>query len=263
MTHSLCLATMALAALACRAHVAVAQTPSDGDLDEGRRLLGDVRDHEFGFDDEAFYWFCEKARTDANASRYEAAEDEAPVVWRHLLERPADFRGRVVLVRGRLMRHERYTVAGREHLGTLHQCELVDPDTRAICTVVLTEDPGEIRHRSMVACKGFFIKVRSFATDSGDTGTGPLVVGRRLKVVALPPAGAEVGTFGAMGAKWVVGATVALGLLWVFLRRHAAGRPVSDELPRGQAASTPPSQADFDWIDTINEPEPHERRGGD
>ncbi len=228
--------------------MAVAQPAAVDDLAEGRRLLREVRDHEFRFDDEAFYWFVEKVRTDATAKRYDVAEDEAPVNWRHLLERPDDYRGRLVVVQGRLMRHEQYRLTDREQLGTLHQCELADPTTRAICTVVLTQSPGNIRTRSLVRCKGFFIKVRDYATDSGDEGSGPLVVAPRLEFVASPTSGTGAEGQPVPGTGWIVGVTALLALVWVLMRRNAT-RPIPEELPHRAGGTVAPSSADFDWLE--------------
>jgi len=149
-------AVVVLAALSCA--VARGQQPSQPDADDladGLRLLEDVRDNVFSFDDPAFYWFCQYVRRQPATTN--TAADEPPLPWRFLFERPSDYRGRVILVQGILQSRQTYELTNRPGVETLHQCELSDPTTRAICTVVSIDDPGEIPIRSLVRASGYFI----------------------------------------------------------------------------------------------------------
>lgn len=224
---------------------------SDGseDLSRGLALLRDVRDNVFSFDDPAFYWFCRFVKRDAPAAGDEISETETSVSWRFLLERPSDYRGRLVVIAGRLLRRSQFEVTNRRGVGTLYQCELVEAGTRAICTVIVTEDPQAIPLRSWVKVKGYFIKVRAFRTDAGKTGAGPLLVARRLESTRGSASGhASAPQASGGGTVWLVGGTAALAILWLVLRRGLRS-PGTKELskPTGARHSTG-SSADFDWL---------------
>jgi len=223
------------------------------DLAEGLRLLQDVRDNVFSFDDPAFYWFCQYVRRRPETAN--TAADESPLPWRFLFERPTDYRGRLILVEGILQSRQTYEVTNRPGVGTLHQCELSDPTTRAICTVVSTDDPGEIPIRSLVRASGYFIKVRAYKTTTGEPGAGPLLVAKTLVPFQGPPPGdlgsrPLTGPLSSRKFSWIVWATAALAVVWLVLRRRC--RPASS---RDTALTNPSvgrqtsdSKADFDWL---------------
>ncbi len=258
------------------------------DLTEGLRLLEDVRDGTFSFDDPAFYWFCRY--TLAKSDSLDAALNESPLPWKFLLERPDDYRGRVIFVEGLLQSRQGYEVTNRPGVGTLHQCELADPTTRAICTVVAVNDPGEMPFRSRVRAVGYFIKVRAFKTTTGELSAGPLIVAGTITLAQAPshghpaPASGRVSPGTGYGSRasgnpsdsaqdqslddhplldgsptrrysWPIWATVVLALAWLALRRRA--RPTSPRctLPGRRFTSrrqtddqSNSSMKDFDWL---------------
>ncbi len=219
------------------------------DLKHGLALLRDVRDNVFSFDDPAFYWFCRFVKRDALVAAYQIGESETSVPWRFLLERPSDYRGRLVVIAGRLLRRSQFEVTNRRDVGTLYQCELVEAGTRAICTVITTEDPQAIPLRSWVRTKGYFIKVRAFRTDAGAAGAGPLLVARRLEPARGPASGLSGAPLAPDGGYiWLVGGTAALAILWLVLRRGLRSSGVTEpSKPAGVKRSTG-SSADFDWL---------------
>jgi hypothetical protein len=240
---------------------AVAQEPASADdLGEGRRLLEGVRDNVFSFDDPAFYWFCRHVREAGDASLYSIRGNEAVTPWKFLLERPGDYRGRLVVVEGLLQAVHTYEVANRAGVGTLYQCELSEVGTRAFCTVVVMQNPGEIALRSRMRAKGYFIKVRAFQTSGGEAGAGPLVVARSLELVRAP-AGMpwEGGADGAGSSAWwnVRGAgfwllpgTVGLAVVWLILRRRVRGAKADAKSRAGgmSGQGVAESDEDFDWM---------------
>ena len=219
------------------------------DLSPGLALLQDVRDNEFSFDDPAFYWFCRFVRHDASVAEYQISEAETSVPWRFLLERPSDYRGRLVVVSGRLLRRSPFEVINRGDVGMLFQCELVESGTRAICTVVVTENPQAIPIRSWVQTKGYFIKVRAFRTDVGNAGAGPLLVTRRLEPARGSASGlSDTSRVSGSGTVWLVGGTAALAAVWLVLRRGLRSSQTQEPgSPIGAKRSTGTS-ADFDWL---------------
>jgi len=190
---------------------------------EARRLLEDVRDGVPSFDEPAFYWLCRHVRSEPAARSLLILPEETTLPLKHLLEQPAGFRGRAVLVEGVLRSSYAYEVANRADAGRLLQCELSDVRTGAICTVVCTDADASLPIGMTVRAKGYFLKVRSFRTRSGGNGAGPLLVARRLEPV--PSATADSARPGhAEPPHWPWG-MVGLAILapaWVLLRRWLA-----------------------------------------
>jgi hypothetical protein len=253
-------------------------------LAHARLLLHDVRDNVFSFDDEAFYEFCRYVR-DHVPPAVSPMEASAPAVpWKFMLERPSDYRGRLVTIEGVLQARTAFEVSGpgREGIGRLYQCELSDQGTRSLCAAITVDDPQDIPIRSRVRAKGFFIKVRSYTTNAGDWGAGPLLVARRLELIE-PPSSALPDVFSgwAIGLTEVCVATAVLALVWLALRRavrrtRSPGTPVRGRsrpghmgvygadhagLPSEQAAAGSSAEGDYDWL--TKRPESETREQGD
>ncbi|MBN2559428.1 MAG: hypothetical protein JXQ75_00670 [Phycisphaerae bacterium] len=221
------------------------------DLAHGRRLLEDVHDNVFSFDDPAFYWFCHYVKDHADPAVFSIDDLQTAVPWKFLAERPSDYRGRLVVIEGVLLSRPVFEVSGfgRRGIGKLHQCELSEVGTRALCAVICVEDPGDVAIRSRVRAKGYFIKVRRYQTNAGEIGAGPLIVARRLELVR-PPASSLVGlrTGWQRGRMCIAIATALLAIVWLVLRRGIRGAaPARAKRPsRGEDAV--PSEDDFNWL---------------
>lgn len=230
---------------------------ADPSLDPGIRLLSDVRDHVFSFDDPGFYWFCRYVREDANTAKYNAdASNSDSVPWRFLLERPADYRGRLIRIEGRILRRSAYEVPNRAGVGRLIQCEIGERGTRAICTAVITDDPGDLPVGTPVAVRGFFIKIRSYETTRGEAGAGPLIVSKRISSLTTAAANDQhqpIERPGESRSTWLVAATAVLVIVWIAVRRMS--QRTRDRMERrpfaGKAVTG--SEKDFEWINTPNE----------
>ncbi|HWL93411.1 MAG TPA: hypothetical protein VNT79_07735 [Phycisphaerae bacterium] len=239
------------AAVARGQSTAPSSMPVDESIDHGMKLLAGVRDHVYSFDDPAFYWFCRFVRQDADDQRYRPGPAAPPISWRFLMERPSDYRGTLVTVEGRLLRREAFEVPNREGVGRLFQCEIGDAATRAVCTAILTEDPGDTSS-TIVRLRGYFIKVRAFQTTDGQPGAGPLIVSKFLQRpdahAAIPRESVAITALPAM-TKWIGLGTAVLIVLWIVLRR-AAHRSVSRRnLPLARhGPDAAESDADFDWL---------------
>jgi hypothetical protein len=226
-------------------------SPAVDDLAAGRRLLEDVRDNVFSFDDEAFYWFCRYLKEHPDPAAWDIAPAESAVPWRFLLERPSDYRGELLVISGVLQARIGFEVAGpgRQGLGRLYQCELSEIGTRALCAVIVLEDPADLPIRSRVRAKGFFLKVRSYRTTRGDDGAGPLLVARRLELVQPPTSGLGRATSASRrGTTWMIVGTAMLVVVWLLLRRSTRRPPHGTTRPGPPRAPAPPSDADFDWL---------------
>ena len=252
--------------------VAQAQQPSSAaaessagavDLAEGFRLLQVVRDNVFSFDDPAFYWFCRYVRE--RPETLDVATNGAPLSWRFLAERPGDYRGRAILVEGVLQSRQSYEVANRPGVGLLHQCELSDPTTRGICTVVVIDDPAAVPMRSLVRASGYFIKVRSYKTTTRDSGAGPLLVAKAISPAPSESQGQSSSsplsrTLSSGRCSWVAWGTALLAVVWLALLRRSRqlrGRDTASKVQSAADGATE-SNGDFDWLS----PSDQDRRGG-
>ncbi len=229
-------------------------------FEDGRRLLEDVEDHVFSFDDPAFYWFCRWVREDGDSAAYIASPQDEPVDWRFLMERPSDYRGELVTIEGKLLRREAFEVPNREGVGRLTQCDLTDVGTRAVCTAILTEGSAQAPIGSQVRVRGYFIKIRSFKTTAGDTGIGPLIVTRDLERFAAPGGPPDSSDRMTLMYKWLIGAIGVLGLLWVATRRMSRLRSQESGLTHASSlGKITETDEDFEWL-TDSTPE---GKGGD
>lgn len=232
---------------------APAASPAEEDLAEGLRLLEGIRDDVFSFDDPAFYWFCRYVRQQADPASFTIAETDTLLAWRFLMERPSDYRGRLVVVEGVLQSRPAFKLTGprRSDLGTLTQCEITESGTRSIGTVITIDDAAGVPLRSRVRAKGYFIKVRAYRTNTGEIGAGPLIVARRLELLRPPAMGLGGGPLdGTSGTALLVAATACLAVLWLVLRRslrlRSKAAPLSDLRFHDAGHQT---DGDFDWLD--------------
>ncbi|HPF39889.1 MAG TPA: hypothetical protein P5081_01940 [Phycisphaerae bacterium] len=250
------------AMFASPAGIATGQTSGPADelrVGEGVRLLADVEDGAFAFDDEGFYWFCQFLRDhpDVFATSTCASEDAVP--WRYLMERPSDYRGEEVCIEGRLLREQpEYEVRSRPGLGRLRQIDLGESGSQAIATLVLVDPPPTARRKSLIRARAFFIKVRSFRSEAGVEGAGPLLVARSFEVVR--PAGGggseQQGPDGRRILMAMAGVTFVLFLLVITMRRRAGAVASGDQGPSRERLVTG-TREDFEWLADGAEPPDH------
>lgn len=236
------------------------------DPPNARRIIGEVSDFVYSFDDPGFYRLCEfVASSEADALLDAGPGEAAPVEWKPLLERPDYYRGRVVVIEGGLQTSNELEVLNRPGIGRLFQYELSRPGTRAICTVICTGRSEPIRRLAPVRARGIFFKARSFRTGRGEDGAGPLIVARSIEAVGSTTASDAVGAAGSR-SWWIIGGTLALMLIWLVVRR--ATRAATDPgrtVGIGRRSAPPASDADFDWMledgddveDTASSPSGH------
>jgi hypothetical protein len=223
------------------------ESEQDG-LAHGRRLLEGVRDNVFSFDDPAFYWFCAYVKR-LPGGELRAGPEEPAVPWKFLMERPGDYRGQAVVVEGFVQARWAWEVENRGDIGRLYQLELSEAGTRALCAVVLTEDPGEIPIRTRIRTKGYFIKVRAFQSADGQTGGGPLILARSVEVVR-PVVHRVPGTSTGNTGAWLIGGTAGLAVIWLVLRARLRkeGRGGSGRGRLHGGGRSARDDGDFEWL---------------
>jgi hypothetical protein len=127
-----------------------------------------------------------------------------------------------------------------------------------LCSLVLTEDPGDVPLRSVVKVQGYFIKIRGYCARDGAEGSSALLVASRLSELRTPAARVANPLEDRL-TSWLVGGIVAMAMIWFFMRRrlrsvepHAGGPGAS---VRGQS----PSDRDFDWLVKSDQPRNSDR----
>lgn len=242
----------------CSASIATAAPPAPdvrsdvdpSDIRAGMELLAGVEDETFSFDDEGFYWFCRYLRKNPEALSTAVCAANDVVPWHYLMERPSDYRGRAVCIEGRFLREQpEYEVVTRPGVGRLRQIDLGTPGSGAIATLVLVDPPPNTPRKSLIRVRGIFIKVRSYRTESGDDGAGPLLVATTFDVIEAGrrDAAIERGMSGRDILTAMAGLTVVLFLLVVMMRKRAAVSTSMTQLPvdRPRVSGT---AVDFDWM---------------
>src|SRR5262249_1453815 len=121
-----------------------------------------------------------------------------------------------------------YEHARQRDLGKVWQLELTGTRPQpCACTVVCTEDAGDVPLGATIRITGYFVMIRNYLGPSQRTQSAALLVaaGPTQIAGATRPAAAP----GAVGWYWFVGpATVGLLIAWILIRRASAGRAKHD-----------------------------------
>ena len=227
-------------------------------LAEGKRLLEDVRDGVFSFDDPAFYWFCRFAHShQPPVESVDRAPDE-PLNWKVLLERPSDYRGQLITIEGVVLSCQAHEVTNRPDLPRLYQMELSQIAGPLLCSLVLTENPGDVPLRSVVKAHGYFIKVRGYRSRDGAEGSSALVVANRLAELRTPAA-RVANPLEDRPTSWLVVAVAAMAIIWFVMRRRLRSVEPHADGPGARARAAKPSDRDFDWLVRTGQPRDSDR----
>lgn len=232
---------------------------SAGDpLAEGKRLLEGVRDGAFSFDDPAFYWFCRYVHSHPPPIEPADRASGQPLNWKVLLERPSDYRGQLVTIEGVVLSYQAHDVTNRPDLPRLYQMELSQVAGPLLCSLVLTEDPGDIPLRSVVKAQGYFIKIRGFRARDGAEGSSPLIVANSLSELRTPAARIANPLENRLSS-WLVGGIVAMAMIWFFMRRRLRSVEPHAGGPGARVRAGSPSDRDFDWLVKNDQPRDSDR----
>lgn len=227
---------------------------------ERRRLISDlarVSDFVPHFDDAAFYGLLDLAAAPMNRPDAMAAAAATPVTWEDLTERPAQFRGRLVRIRGIVESSRRFeltqpAIVGESEPRGLLQTEISTPGAAKIFTIISTQSGPPIAVRSNAEVSGWFLKVRRFRTTGGGDSYGPVIITSGISPLASP--GERQPDDALRRALFVGMGMLAIG--WLLIRRltrRAARSAASPAALRTTAAE----RADFAWL-----MEPADPRGG-
>lgn len=224
-------------------------------LAEGKRLLEDVRDGVFSFDDPAFYWFCRFVHEHPPSIDPADQASGQPLNWKVLLERPSDYRGQLITIEGVVLSNQAHEVTNRPGLPRLYQLELSQVAGPLLCSLILTEDPGDVPLRSVVNAQGYFIKIRGYRARDGAEGSSALVVANRLFASRTPPT-RVANPLESDLSSWLVGGIVAMAMIWFFMRRRLRGVEPHAGGHGAKMHAARPSERDFDWL--VNDDQPRD-----
>lgn len=199
-----------------------------------QEALATTQDLTFNFDQPGFYAVVEALRADPRPPGH-AQVPLAITDWRDLLERPSDFRGRVVTIEGQLGRNKPpFQVVSRPQLGWLSQLELYREDQPLACTVICTNSVGDLPLGATLSVTGYFVLLRQYHGPRAQPLQAALLV-TTVPTVIVPPPDPRAGV---LDWRWLLGSAV-LGLLVaiIILRRYAY-------TPRRSAIATADSSTD-------------------
>lgn len=183
--------------------------------------LQDVRDFSFDFGQPGFYELLRFVKFSSAADLSAAGEELEN--WTPLVERPRDFRGRVVTVTGIVGRNSSWRLVGAplEALGSAWQLELRGSRVPYACTVILTQDADDIPLGARVRISGYFCLVRQYRSETNQVCQAPLLVGvGPSRVETIAPVKPRLPT--AWFEPWSIGGaalTLALAGVVIWLRR--------------------------------------------
>lgn len=183
-----------------------------------RAALEHTRDFVFNYDQPGFYAVVAAVRQSPQSPGFV----EVPLAvtdWRDFLERPGEFRGRVVTVSGVVgRRKDPYSLPAHPELGRLWQVELRRDDQPVTCTLILTEPAGDLPVGAALDVTGYFVMVRQYHGASGRVQQAALIVapGPTVLSQAVPPRAESV-----LDWRWMLAAVVAGLLVTVWLLRWA------------------------------------------
>ncbi len=213
-----------------------------------RTALAESRDGTLDFDQPGFYAVIEQLVREPRPPGHRQPATKVDD-WRALAERPNDYRGQVVQLRGTVARRKApWQLLQRPALGWLTQIELTHNDQPLACTVICTEDVSDVPVGSVIDVTGYFVLVRDYL-DGKNARRPALLIATHGPAAILQTR--SIGTDEPSKLPWLV-ASIAIGLVatWVILRRAARPR----QLDLHALRATQPAQASladdfFEWAD--------------
>lgn len=193
--------------------------------DHARAVLAGVRDRTKTIEGAGMYVLLEAARE--RSVRTLTAQSVA-VRNAELLERPDDYRGRLVRVRATYVETREFQPANRRRYSKpIHSTLAVETDSLEPISIITVDAPGRLRQGVGVVLTGYFLKLRSDQAREPDPDTGddelivPVLVGRAVVVEPRPIGEFDVGLRSSL---MLVAGVVVLAVFWFRLRARANRR---------------------------------------
>lgn len=209
------------------------------DLSKGQMLLNDVRDETEKFDEAPLYWVLNVCRT-LPRQLFLPADGEHEESWTRLRQVPTTYRGWPITISGRVGSVTKWDLPHPEIIGIdrVWIIELYKPMTGGqrmseVCTLFVTDDPGQLAVHSPIRARGFFFKIRKYELEH-QVGRNqseawnyfsPVIIGKTF--IAEAPAAVISDDAGALGPVVVVAMIVFLLIAFMFIRKLIAIRAKS------------------------------------
>ncbi|MBL8879177.1 MAG: hypothetical protein JNG88_08665 [Phycisphaerales bacterium] len=207
--------------------------------------LAQIEDFRFDFDQPGFY------DTVAFVQRNSGVRDGAIELagWRDLLERPRDFRGQRVIIRGVVGTNRAWMLQQRPELGTLHQIELYREGEPLAVTLICTGAVADVPLGAEIEATGVFVMIRNYHSGTNQIRPAALIVspGPTLISTAAAPPRRE----GAGALTWLLAtAGGALAAVWMLYRANSrATRTRIDTLRARRPAEQSVAEEFRAWAD--------------
>lgn len=206
------------------------------DLSKGQLLLDDVRDGTMEFDEAPLYWVLNVCRKLPRAM-FIPEDGEAEVPFARLWQAPDIYRGWPVTISGLVGNVEKWELPHPEIINiervwliNIHKPMKPGQQFGDVCTLFVTDDPGNLNEGTAIRARGFFFKIRKYELEQRvDRNTSqiwkytcPVVVGKTI-IIDVPPAAAVEKT-SALGPIAVVALIVFLLIVLFFIRKVVVAR---------------------------------------
>lgn len=185
--------------------------------------LDSIEDFSFGFSQPGFYAVVEHLKAGSDLAGL--AREPTPIDdWRALLERPAEFRGRLVTVEGVVGRNTQWRFEREEHrhLGLVWQLELSRAGQPIAVTLILTEDASDIPLGATIRVTGYFIMVRQYYSQTNRVRQAALVAGHGPTLITQSTTRRRTRGGSAKLIGVIAASTAAALIVWLVLRRSVA-----------------------------------------
>jgi len=239
----ICVAAALCGSMSVRAQEFAPASRSGEDLElpvDVQAALSSTQDLAFNYDQPGFYALARWVQRMPHSPGFAQMPVEV-TNWQDLLERPADFRGRVVTIAGVVGRNKApYMLRSAPDISPLSQLELEQPDQPLACTVILTQPATDIPLGTTVRITGYFLMVRQYYDEARRVRQAALVIApgpTELSRTQVPVTRDE-GRL--LDWRWLLGA-VGLGLLVTFLLLRRNARVPRRELSDLRASHAAPT----------------------
>ncbi len=234
--------------------------------------LATVADFALNFDHAAFYglvaWTKQRpellaAPPEAPSMSGEAVPDMPPPTqplagaalaapdWRVLLDRPGDFRGRIVALDGLVGRNKNPFCSERyPELGEIHQLELQRADQPLAISLFCTQSVADIPVGARVRVRGWFLMIRNYPDARGGQRQAAVLITTAPYAVERAAAG-TLADAGGLDWRWLLAALLGGAVIVLLLLRNGTGRSRTDPRTLRAAHPAPHSVAeDFqEWVE--------------
>ncbi|MBI5865651.1 MAG: hypothetical protein HZB38_14310 [Planctomycetes bacterium] len=259
MAFRACILAPLLLAVQAAAQSEPASAPSQRAATSQPAQLSRIEDFSFSYAQPDVYALLERVREQGIAS---AGEPLAVTRWTDLLERSADYRGKMITVTGVIGRNSPWRLLDEQyaHLGVITELQLQRDDQPISCKCLLVGEAADLPLGAEVTVSGVYVMIQQYYSEARRlrqaavlVGVGPSQVVQSVKKAA-PQRSPTVGL--------VAAACAALVIVWLILRRTVSRRE-SVRLDRLRAEHPAPrnlSEELTDWAQRDDPSQPDTRR---